>query len=543
MKRCPECRRDYYDDSLLYCLDDGVALLEGPATADHEAMTIPNRPPETAGLRPVSGLRSDYPTEIFHSSQPGTFGAINSIAVLPFANLSKDTDIEYFSDGLAEELSNVLSKIRGFRVAARTSAFSFKNNPATIPEIGNKLNVASVVEGSIRMVGERMRIAVQLVNVADGFQVWSDSYDRELDDIFAVQDDIAESVVEELRIRLLGEEKREEISERVTAEVADANRGRADDPEAQLLLMQGRYFLDRTTRDDTEKAIEYFRQAIATDPEFALCWAELARAYTVQAGRAWMPINEGYEKARIAVDKALEFEPELAEGYAMRERIQETYDWDFDGADVSIRRALELAPGNASVLDRAAILAYKLTSFEEALGFARRAVAQDPLSAAIWHNVGLIAHAADALEESERAFRKALELVPQRFLSGALMSLVLMDQGRMEEALEEAAREPEEFWRLWSLAIVEYAAGKRDAADSRLSSLLTEHVAGSAFQIAEVYATRGNNEAAFEWLDKALNERDSGVTHAAADPQLRTLHDDPRWPMFLEKIGFDRLGQ
>ena len=543
MKRCPDCRRDYFDDSLLYCLDDGTALLEGPSSAAHEAVTVPNRPPETAGLRPVSGVRADYPTEVLHSSLPPSFGSVNSIAVLPFANLSKDSDLEYFSDGIAEELSNVLSKIRGFRVAARTSAFSFKNNPTTIPEIGAKLNVASVVEGSIRMVGERMRIGVQLVNVIDGFQVWSDTYDRELDDIFAVQDDIAQSVVEELRIKLLGEEKRDEISERVTAEVADANRGRADDPEAQLLLMQGRYFLDRTTRDDTAKAIEYFRQALATDPEFALCWAELARACTIEAGRAWVAVDEGFEKARIAVEKALEFEPELAEGYAILERIQETYDWDFDGADSSIRKALALAPGNASVLDRAAILAYKLVNFDEALGLARRAVAQDPLSAAIWHNVGLIAHSAGQLEESERAFRKALELIPQRFLSGAILALVLMDQGLAEESVEQAKREPEEFWRLWSLAIVEFAAGRRDDADRRLSTLLSEHVAGSAFQIAEVYAMRGEKDAAFEWLNLALKERDSGVTHTAADPQLRSLHSDERWPAYLEKIGFNRAGK
>ncbi len=539
MKRCPECRRDYYDDSLLYCLDDGAALLEGPSTADHEAITVPNRPPGTAGLRPVNGLRTDHPTEVLQASLPGSFGFINSIAVLPFANLSKNSDMEYFSDGLAEELSNVLSKIRGFRVAARTSAFSFKNNPTTIPEIGSKLNVASVVEGSVRMVGERMRIAVQLVNVTDGFQVWSDTYDRELDDIFAVQDDIAESVVEELRIRLLGEEKRDEISERVTAEVADANRGRADDPEAQLLLMQGRYFLDRTTRDDTIKAIEYFRQALATDPEFALCWAELARAYTIEAGRAWVAVEEGYEKARIAVHKALEFEPDLAEGHAMRERIQETYDWDFDGADESMRRALRLAPGNSSVLDRAAILAYKLERFEEALALSRRAVAQDPLSAAIWHNVGLIAHAAGRLEESENAFRKALELIPQRFLSGAFLGLVLVDQGRPEEARRQAEQEPEEFWRLWALSIIEHSVGRTEEADKWLSVLLTDYVVGSAFQIAEIYSMRGNADAGFEWLERALAERDSGITHVKADPQLRPLHDDPRWKVLLRKIGFD----
>ena len=513
--------------------------MEGPATGDHDALTIPNRPPETAGLRPVSGLRPDHPTEVLSSSLPGTFSSVNSIAVLPFANLSKDSNIEYFSDGLAEELSNVLSKIRGFRVAARTSAFSFKSNPATIPEIGSKLNVASVVEGSVRMVGERMRVSVQLVNVVDGFQVWSDTYDRTLDDIFAVQDDIAESVVEELRIKLLGEERREEISERVTAEVADANRGRADDPEAQLLLMQGRYFLDRTTREDTAKAIEYFRQALATDPEFALCWAELARAYTIEAGRAWIPVDEGFEKARIAVDKALEFEPDLAEGHAMLERIQETYDWDFDGAEVSIGRALERAPGNSSVLDRAAILTYKLGDFEEALALSRRAVAQDPLSAAIWHNVGLIAYAAGRLDESEQAFRKALELIPQRFLSGALLSLVLLDHGRPDEAREHAEREPEEFWRLWALSIIDHVAGRTEAADRSLAALLSDYVAGSAFQIAEIYSMRGNPDAAFEWLERALSERDSGITHVKADAQLRPLHTDPRWTKLIKKVGLD----
>jgi TolB-like protein/Tfp pilus assembly protein PilF len=537
MKRCPECRRDYYDDSLLYCLDDGVARLEGPATADHDALTIPNRTPETAGLRPVSGIRNDYPTEVFHSSQPGTYGSVNSIAVLPFANLSKETDIEYFSDGLAEELSNVLSKIRGFRVAARTSAFFFKNNPATIPEIGMKLNVASVVEGSIRMVGERMRISVQLVNVVDGFQVWSDSYDRELDDIFAVQDDIAESVVEELRIRLLGEEKREEISERVTAEVADANRGRASDPEAQLLLMQGRYFLDRTTRDDTTKAIEYFRQALATDPEFALCWAELARAHSIEAGRAWVPIDEGFEKARIASERALEFESDLAEGHAMRERIRETYDWDLDGAEESIKRALELAPGNSSVLDRAAILAYKLSRFDEALSLCRNAVGQDPLNGAIWHNLGLIAHAAGQLDESEQAYRKASELIPQRFLSSALLSLVMLDQGRITEARVQAEQEPEEFWRIWALSMIEFVDGNIGRADEFLERLKREFANGSAYQIAEVCAIRGAADEAFEWLDRALDERDSGMTHAKADPQFRFLHDDPRWPELLSKIG------
>ena len=327
MKRCPECRRDYYDDSLQYCLDDGAALLEGPATADLPTITMSQRPAETAGVTPRSLYGTEYPTQVLPFAQPVTFGSVNSIAVLPFANISKDTDVEYFSDGLAEELLNVLSKIRGVRVAARTSAFSFKNKPTTIPEIGQKLNVASVVEGSIRMVGERIRIAVQLVNVADGFHIWSDTYDRTLDDIFAVQDDIAQSVVEELRIRLLGEERREEVSKKVIEEVAEAVKGRAADPEAQRLMLLGRYFLDRTNPNDALKAVRYFKVALELDPGFALCWAELGRAYSVQAGKSWIPIDEGFRLSREATEKALSQEPELAEAHAQMGRIRATYDW------------------------------------------------------------------------------------------------------------------------------------------------------------------------------------------------------------------------
>jgi len=221
-----------------------------------------------------------------------------------------------FSDGLAEELLNVLSKIRGLRVAARTSAFSFKQKQTTISEIGRTLNVASVLEGSIRMAGNRVRISVQLIKVEDGYQLWSETYDRTMDDIFAVQDDIAQSVVEELRTRLLGESVGPDASERVRSEVAVAAKGRAGDPEAQRLMLLGRYFLDRMTREDTAKGIVYLRGALDLDPGFALCWAELGRAYSIEAGRAWKPVEEGFGLARDAARRSLALEPDLAVGYA-----------------------------------------------------------------------------------------------------------------------------------------------------------------------------------------------------------------------------------
>ncbi|MEO8072438.1 MAG: protein kinase [Acidobacteriota bacterium] len=463
----------------------------------------------------------------------------NTIAVLPFVNMSRNEDGDYFSDGLAEELINVLSKIRGLQVAARTSTFSFKGKQATIAEIGRVLNVASVLEGSVRIAGNRVRISVQLVKVADGYHLWSETYDRTMDDIFAVQDDIAQSVVKELRVMLLGENARTDASGQIIFEVAEAVKGRAENAEAQRLMLLGRHFLDRTTREDTAQAILYFREALDMDAEYALCWAELGRAYSIEAGRGWIPVVQGFDLSREATMRSLSLEPNLAEAHAQLGRIQIAHDWDFRGAESSYRKALSLAPGSSSVLDGAALLAYKLGRFDEALELSRRVLVQDPLSAAFWHNLGLTCHADGQLADSEKAFEKALELVPQRFVSGALLALVIMDQQRIEDALAQAMCEPDEFWRLWSLAILYYAARRKADSDETLRTLTENHADGNAYQIAEIHSMRGETDAAFDWLESAYQERDPGMTHAKVNPRFRPLYDDPRWSVILEKIGFE----
>ncbi len=475
-------------------------------------------------------------TQIFHADTLAT--PENTIAVLPFVNMSRGKDGDYFSDGLAEELLNVLSKIRGLRVAARTSAFSFKGKQTTIAEIGRALNVVSVLEGSIRTSGNRVRISVQLVKVADGYHLWTQTYDRMMDDIFAVQDDIAQSVVEELRVRLLGEAPGADTAAKVMHEVAEAAKGRAANPEAQRLMLLGRYFLDRLTREDTAKAIVYFREALALDPEYALCWTEIGRAHSIEAGRFWVPVSEGFDLARASAKRALAIEPDLAEAHALLGRVQITYDFDLSGAEISYRHALDLAPGSSAVLDGASVLAYKMGRLDEALELGRRVLVQDPLSASFWHNLGLTCHAAGLLSESERAFQRAVELVPQRFVSGALLALVMMDQGRTGEALEQATLEPDEFWRLWALAIINHAAGQKGESDAALRKLITEYTEGNAYQIAEVHSMRGEKAKAFDWLESAVNERDAGVTHAKGNPRFRPLIGDPRWGAILTKIGF-----
>src|SRR6185437_12563083 len=371
-----------------------------------------------------------------------------SIAVLPFVNMSRSEEDEYFADGLAEELLNVLAKIRGLRVAARSSAFTFKGKGATVAEVGRALNVTTVLEGSVRKAGSRMRIAVQLVNVADGYHLWSESYDRTFDDIFAVQDDIAQSVVQELRTRLLGGATDAKASQEVTAQVAAAAKGRATDPEAHRLFLQARYLAERINRDDKAKAIGYLRQALELDPEFALAWTELGSAYSAEAGNGWVPVAEGYARGREAVARALALEPDLSEAHAQMGWIQVNADWDWAGAEASCRRALELAPGNARVVSRAGTLAMTQGRIEEAIQLFRQALEQDPLRSAAHSNLADALRIVGRFAEAEAANRQALELAPQRAGPHGWLSLNLFAQGRGAEAFAEVLHEPEEWMRL-----------------------------------------------------------------------------------------------
>ncbi len=464
---------------------------------------------------------------------------VASIAVLPFVNRSRDEADEYFSDGLADELLNVLAKIRGLRVAARSSAFTFKGHQVTVAEVGKALHVSTVLEGSVRKSRNRVRISVQLVKVSDGYHLWSETYDRILDDIFAVQDDIAQSVVKELRRTLLGEEHDSDASGKVRAEVAKAVRGRGQNAEAHRLYLQGRHFIDRESREDVTKGREYLKEALKLDPDFALAWAELGRAYSNEGDLGWVAVADAYGHAREAIERALSLEPDLAEGHARMGEIQLNYDWDWRGAEASYRRALALAPGNARVLVGAGLLASSLGRFEEAIGICQRAVEQDPLSPAAYHGLGLTLRAAGRFAEAERAYRKALELAPQGVRTRSCVALVLLAQGLDEEALAEAMREPDEGFRLWVLAMIHFDAGRRTEADETLRELIEKYAEDSAYQIAEVLAVRGESDLAFEWLNRAYTKRDSGLAEMKTSGRFRTLHGDPRWGTFMRKLGFE----
>jgi TolB-like protein len=464
---------------------------------------------------------------------------VASIAVLPFVNRSADPGDEYFSDGLADELLDLLAKIKDLRVSARTSSFTFKGQQVTVAEIGRVLNVATILEGSVRKAGNRVRISVQLVKVADGYHLWSETYDRTLEDIFAVQDDIAQAVVSELRTKLLGEEAGSDARVRAKAEVAQAARGRGTDPEAHRLYLLARHLVDRRTREDVAKAVEYLNDALSRDPDFAVAWSELGRARSTQAGVGWTPRAKGVALARAAQERALALDPGLAEAHARMGWIRLNYDWDWPGAEASYSRARELAPGNARVLSGAGVLARCQGRLEEAIRLARLAMEQDPLSPGAYTNLAGPLQDADRLEEAEDVLRKALELAPRRTGTRAFLALILLAQDRAEEALEEALREPDEVYRLRSLAIVHHAMGHGAEAEAAMDLLIKKYAGRAAFQVAEVLGARGEMDAALDWLTQAYENRDGGLSEVRTNPRFRSLHGDPRWAAFMRKMGFE----
>lgn len=472
-------------------------------------------------------------------SESPSLERVASIAVLPFVNRSANVEDEYFSDGLADEMLNVLAKIRGLRVAARSSSFQFRASKDDVATIGKKLHVATLLEGSVRKAGNRVRINVQLVKVSDGFHMWSETYDRTLEDIFAVQDDIAHSVVKELRTALLGVEADVHASGEVKVDVARAAKGRSTDPEAHRLFLLARHLIDRYTRDETARAAGYLKEAVARDPRSALLWAELSRAYLREAGRGWVPATEGYERAREAAERSLALEPDLAEGHANLAVVRLSHDWDWRGGEASLARAMELAPGNAQVLRGVGGMTLYLGRFEEAIQRYRRALELDPLSPMAYNNLAVALHALNRFAEAEEARRKGLELSPLSGTLHATLAETLVAQGRHEEALSESMQEPDEIMRYWALAIVHHASGHPEESDEALRQLIAKYAEESAYQVAEVHAVRGDKDSAFEWLERAYAQRDSGLAGIKTSTCFGPLRDDPRWSVFLKKMGFE----
>lgn len=443
-----------------------------------------------------------------------------SIAVLPFADMSQDKDQEYFTDGLSEELLNLLAKIPELKVASRSSSFQFKDRGVDILEAAKQLNVAHVLEGSVRKDGNQLRITAQLIKAEDGFHLWSETYDRELKSVFAIQDEISAAVVGALKVTLLGE----------------APRARETNPEAYAHYLQGAYFYNLWDEQNFEKAVTAYQNALAIDPEYAPALAGLAVVYQVQADFGYINAIEGMVLSRSMAERAISLDPLSADAWTSLGRMRWGYDWNWEGAKEADNRAIELAPGNVDVMTQSARLAGTLGDLETAIMLNRRAIELDPLSLRPISNLGLTLREANRLDESEAVYRRLLTLNPDYAGGYQSLCMTLIQKGQLDEALKQAQLEPSNVWKIFALSVTYAAMKNTQKSDEYLNHFIKEYGSVGAYQVAEVYSVRGEIDLAFEWLERAYKQRDGGLTGIISDSLFAPLFNDPRWEPFLEKM-------
>ena len=471
------------------------------------------------------------------SSPAAATPARPSLAVLPFANTGGDPSNEYFSDGLSDELINTLSRVNTLKVMGRGSSFVFKDTKDDSRTIGQKLGVSYLVEGSVRKALDRVRIGVSLVRADDGSNLWSQSYDRELKDIFGVQTEIATAVTAELQ-RSLGL-----AATPTTATAPGVGWPPSGNVEAYQALLQGNFHVRRATAADEEKAVEYFEKAIALDPRYAMAHARLGMSLYQSMGLyGSLPPGEQQDRrqrGRAAVAKALELEPDLAMAHVARGLELETIDLRLEDAAKELRRAVELAPNDPIANRRLGRIQFELGHLDQALGTMKRTIALDPLWSDAHGLLGTLTDVMGRYKEAEAAWRKAMELEPQAAQNYAYLAVVKVHAGDPADAVALARQEPVDVWRLWSLSIALFANGDRKAADEVLEQMIREQADGAAFQIAEVYAERRDQERALHWLEHALAVQDPGVSQLYMSSPLAAYRDDPRYAAIARKVGLD----
>jgi TolB-like protein/Tfp pilus assembly protein PilF len=452
-----------------------------------------------------------------------------SIAVLPLLNESGDPKDEYFSDGLSEELIAALAQIRELKVIGRSSSFRFKDRREEPKTIGEKLGVSTLLEGTVRKQGDRVRIVAELINAADGIQLWSRTFERELKDIFAVQAEIANAVATSLELTLRGA-KDSVVANALTASV-----------EAHNAYLQGHFYFVRRNLDDYRKAVGFFDQAIRIDPDYALAYAERSEAWTFIGDLAIGKKKDAWAAAKHDAERAVEVGLNLAEAHAALGWVRFFSEWKFSEGLAELRRANELAPANPTANDLLARVLVYVGQIQQAEKLARQAIELDPLAVVARGNLARILLAEGKLDEADAEARKAAELQPTGAGSHRWQVLVAIQRGDSETALREAQLEPNEAYRRFELALAHYARGDRPAADAALSEMIARDRNLLAYQIAEVYAWRGETDKAFEWLQISFDNRDTGTLSLLIDPLMRSLRGDPRYKAMVEKIGLPTL--
>jgi TolB-like protein/tetratricopeptide (TPR) repeat protein len=491
--------------TVLLIIAGGVLWVIGRPSHDHASAGIPA---ETPALPNKTSPTASLPEK--------------SIAVLPFVDMSEKHDQEYFSDGLSEELLDLLAKTPGLHVIARTSSFSFKAKSDDIPTIAKKLNVANILEGSVRKSGNRLRVTTQLIRASSAEHLWSETYDRELKDVFAVQDEIAGAVVAALKVQLSGPPA---TSPRPTS-VSEAY--------DQFLL--GRHLLQRGSDESFQAAIRAFRTATMLDPGFAAAYADLALAETAEAeGKS---DYDGFQRARISVEKAHALAPDLPEVYHARGLLR-YLTLDLAGARADFERAISLAPSDSLILTHYGDVMASLGQVPEAVAAGQRAVALDPVDRIAWKHLGGFLIFQGNLPAARQALERALAISPESEGTIFLTGTVDLLEARFADARVQFGKipDPDLGDRLVGIALVEDRLGHADKSQTALDELIRYHSGYEAYNIATIYAWRGDKDKVFEWLDRAYQQHDSGLVDVKVDPLLHGVRGDPRYKALLRKMN------
>jgi serine/threonine protein kinase/Flp pilus assembly protein TadD len=457
-------------------------------------------------------------------------GTTRSLAVLPFANVSPDPETDYFSDGITEELINALTKVGGLRVASRTSVFALKNTPQDVRAIGALLGVSAVLEGSVRKAGDQLRITARFTAADDGRHLWSERYDRKLDDVFAIQDEIARTIVSTLRTTFL-------------AEVADPTPRRyTENLAAYGLYLRGRYSWNKRSAEGVREAITYFEQAIAVDPKYALAYSGLSDAYALQVDYRRVPVTEGLTRAREYAQQALALDDTLAEAHTSLGWVLFIYDWDWHGAARTFRRAAELNPGYATARQWYSFVLVALGRLDQALVEGHAALELDPASHSIRRSVGWLYYYARRYDTALEHLRRAIAMNPTSQETYRLLGIALTQQGAYdaaERALREAVAIPEESaYAAAGLGYLLAVRGDRRAAETILAELevraRSEYVSPVAVHM--IHLGLGNKDQAFAWLERAHAERRGWLAYLKVEPMLDPLRSDPRFGEFVQRM-------
>jgi TolB-like protein/Tfp pilus assembly protein PilF len=573
MKRCPECRRDYYDDSLLYCLDDGSALLEGPASMDEPATAVFPSGHTTEEAR-TRTFENETSTQRLGSASSkiskrnsliaGAIGIaivtalgvgsylyygrsneqISSLAVMPFVNESGNSEIEYLSDGMTETLISSLSQIPKLSVKARSSVFRYKGKDIEPQKVAQDLGVQAIITGRVLQRGDSLTLNMEMVDASTGNQIWGDQYNRKITDLVTLQSDIARDVSTKLRAKLSGADERK------------VTRSFTTNPEAYQLYLQGRYYWNKRSEADIRKSIDFFQKAIDKDPTFALAYAGLADAYTTLPSYTNDTGLDSYPRARAAALKALELDESLAEPHATLGTVFLEHEWNFSDSEKEFKRAIELNPNYATAHHWYSEYLLAMGRKDEALAEIKRAQELDPLSLIINGIVGVVHSVRGEYDQAVAQLKKTIEMDPNFARAHLFLAEVYRDHGKFEEAIDEQEKHltllglpREKAGTMAEELRTEYRKSGEKAYYRKLLEFIEEvratnpNLSPPLFEIAVIYERLGEPDKAFEFLEKSYAQHEPDIVRLVEVRNFESIRSDPRFADLVRRIGFPQQGQ